>query len=49
MHRLWEPLAVKQEPPNGYAAKFSSPFVLAYGFVHGNVGLEAFTPRGGRR
>jgi 2-methylcitrate dehydratase PrpD len=43
VHRLWEPLAVKQAPPNGYAAKFSSPFLLAYGFVHGNVGLDAFT------
>jgi len=44
VHRLWEPLAAKQEPKNGYAAKFSTPFVLAYGFVHGNVGLDAFTP-----
>jgi 2-methylcitrate dehydratase PrpD len=44
VHRLWEPLAVKQAPPNGYAAKFSSPFLIAYGFVHGNVGLDAFTP-----
>jgi 2-methylcitrate dehydratase PrpD len=43
VHRLWEPLAVKQAPPNGYAAKFSSPYLLAYGFVHGNVGLDAFT------
>jgi 2-methylcitrate dehydratase PrpD len=44
VHRLWEPLAAKQAPPNGYAAKFSSPFLIAYGFVHGNVGLDAFTP-----
>jgi 2-methylcitrate dehydratase PrpD len=44
VHRLWEPLAAKQKPQNGYAAKFSTPFVLAYGFVHGNVGLDAFTP-----
>ena len=43
VHRLWEPLAAKQAPPNGYAAKFSSPFLLAYGFVHGGVGLDAFT------
>jgi 2-methylcitrate dehydratase PrpD len=43
VHRLWEPLPVKQAPPNGYAAKFSSPYLLAYGFVHGNVGLDAFT------
>jgi 2-methylcitrate dehydratase PrpD len=43
VHRLWEPLAAKQAPPNGYAAKFSSPYLLAYGFVHGNVGLDAFS------
>ncbi|HTK13742.1 MAG TPA: MmgE/PrpD family protein [Xanthobacteraceae bacterium] len=43
VHRLWEPLALKQEPPNGYAAKFSTPFLLAAGFVRGNVGLDAFT------
>ena len=43
VHRLWEPLPLKQTPPNGYAAKFSSPYLLAYGFVHGNVGLNAFT------
>jgi 2-methylcitrate dehydratase PrpD len=43
VHRLWEPLAAKQAPPNGYAAKFASPYLLAYGFVHGNVGLDAFT------
>ena len=43
VHRLWEPLDAKQKPKNGYSAKFSTPFVLAYGFVHGNVGLDAFT------
>ena len=43
VHRLWEPLDAKQKPKNGYSAKFSTPFVLSYGFVHGNVGLEAFT------
>jgi 2-methylcitrate dehydratase PrpD len=43
VHRLWEPLADKQRPPNGYAAKFSTPYCLAYGFVHGGVGLDAFT------
>jgi 2-methylcitrate dehydratase PrpD len=43
VHRLWEPLADKQRPPNGYAAKFSTPFLLATGFVHGGVGLDAFT------
>ena len=43
MHRLWEPLAAKQRPPNGYAAKFATPFILATGFVRGGVGLDAFT------
>ncbi|MGB8137910.1 MAG: MmgE/PrpD family protein, partial [Pseudolabrys sp.] len=43
VHRLWEPLADKQRPPNGYAAKFATPFILATGFVRGGVGLEAFT------
>jgi 2-methylcitrate dehydratase PrpD len=42
VHRLWEPLAAKQRPPNGYAAKFSQPWVIAYAIVHGHVGLEAF-------
>jgi 2-methylcitrate dehydratase PrpD len=43
VHRLWEPLADKQRPPNGYAAKFSTPYCLAVGFVRGGVGLDAFT------
>jgi len=43
VHRLWEPLADKQRPPNGYAAKFAVPYLLATGFVHGRVGLGAFT------
>ena len=30
-------------PPNGYAAKFSTPFLLATGFVRGGVGLDAFS------
>ncbi len=42
VHRLWEPLAAKQRPPNGYAAKFSQPWVIACALVHGHVGLEAF-------
>jgi 2-methylcitrate dehydratase PrpD len=45
VHRLWEPLADKQRPRNGYAAKFAVPYLLAAGFVHGNVGLGAFTER----
>lgn len=43
VHRLWEPLASKQRPPNGYAAKFSVPFLIATSFMRGGVGLDAFT------
>jgi len=43
VHRLWEPLASKQQPPNAYAAKFSQPYCIAAGFVLGHAGLEAFT------
>jgi 2-methylcitrate dehydratase PrpD len=42
VHRLWEPLAVKQRPPNGYGGKFSTPYCTAHALVHGNVGLDAF-------
>jgi len=43
VHRLWEPLADKQRPRNGYAAKFATPYLLATGFVRGGVRLGAFT------
>jgi 2-methylcitrate dehydratase PrpD len=43
VHRLWEPLGAKQTPPNAYAAKFSTPFCMALGFIRGDVGLGAFT------
>jgi 2-methylcitrate dehydratase PrpD len=43
VHRLWEPLADKQAPPNGFAAKFSVPYAIAAGLVHGGVGLASFT------
>src|SRR5688572_29023001 len=43
VHRLWEPLAAKQRPPNAYAGKFSQPYCIAAGFVLGNAGLDAFT------
>jgi 2-methylcitrate dehydratase PrpD len=43
VHRLWEPLAAKQRPPNGYAAKFATPYIIATGFIKGNVGLGDFT------
>jgi 2-methylcitrate dehydratase PrpD len=43
VHRLWEPLADKRRPPNGYAAKFSQPYCIAHAFIRGGVGLDAFT------
>src|SRR5580700_4837377 len=43
VHRLWEPLAAKQKPANGYAGKFSTPYCVAIAFVRGNVGLGDFT------
>lgn len=41
--RLWEPLAAKHRPPNGYAAKFSLPYLLAVMLTRGEAGLAAFT------
>jgi 2-methylcitrate dehydratase PrpD len=43
VHRLWEPLALKRRPPNPYAAKFSTPYCIAVGFVRGDAGLAEFT------
>jgi 2-methylcitrate dehydratase PrpD len=43
VHRLWEPLAAKQRPSNGYGGKFSTPYCIAAGFVRGNVGLDDFS------
>ena len=43
LHRLWEPLAAKQAPSNGYAAKFSQPYCIAAALVHGEIGLGHFT------
>jgi 2-methylcitrate dehydratase PrpD len=42
LHRLWEPLETKRNPPNGYAAKFSIPYGIAAGLVLGHAGLGAF-------
>ena len=42
VHRLWEPLAAKQNPPNGYAAKFSVPYAIAVGMVRGDAGLGEY-------
>jgi 2-methylcitrate dehydratase PrpD len=43
VHRLWEPLAAKQRPANGYGAKFSTPYNVAVAFVTGSAGFEAFS------
>ena len=42
VHRLWEPLAVKHRPQTPYAAKFSTPFCMAIGFLDGKAGLGQF-------
>jgi 2-methylcitrate dehydratase PrpD len=42
VHRLWEPLAAKQHPPNGYAAKFSIPYAIAVGMLRGDAGLNEY-------
>ena len=41
--RLWEPLLAKQAPRNGYAAKFSLPYLLASILVRGRASLADFT------
>jgi 2-methylcitrate dehydratase PrpD len=41
--RLWEPLQSKHLPPNGYAAKFSLPYLIASILVRGKAGLAEFT------
>lgn len=42
VHRLWEPLALKQSPPNGYAAKFSIPYAIACGLLFDDAGLGQY-------
>ena len=46
--RLWEPLAAKQAPRNGYAAKFSLPYLLASILVRGRASLADFTDEAAR-
>jgi 2-methylcitrate dehydratase PrpD len=41
--RLWEPLGAKQRPQNGYASKFSLPYLLAAILVKGRATLAEFT------
>jgi 2-methylcitrate dehydratase PrpD len=43
VHRLWEPLATKQAPPNAYAAKFSIPYAIAVALLKDNAGLGEYT------
>jgi len=45
VHRLWEPLTLKQTPPTPYAAKFSGPYTVAAGLLYGNAGLAEFTEK----
>jgi 2-methylcitrate dehydratase PrpD len=42
LHRLWEPLSQKQNPPNGYAAKFSIPYAIAVAMIRGDAGLNDY-------
>jgi 2-methylcitrate dehydratase PrpD len=43
VHRLWEPLDMKRNPPTDYASKFSIPFGIALGLVRGEAGLADFS------
>jgi 2-methylcitrate dehydratase PrpD len=43
VHRLWEPLELKRNPPTSYASKFSTPFGIALGLVRGEAGLADFS------
>ena len=36
---MWEPIAKRRRPPNGYAAQFSIPYTVAASFVRGRFGL----------
>ena len=49
VHRLWEPLTEKQRPPNGYAAKFSTPYGIAVGFDQRRSRPRCLHRCGGRR
>jgi 2-methylcitrate dehydratase PrpD len=43
VHRLWEPLELKQRPQTAYAAKFSVPYGVALGLVRSHADLGDFT------
>jgi 2-methylcitrate dehydratase PrpD len=42
VHRLWEPLAAKRNPPNGYAAKFSIPYAIAVAMLYDDAGMNEY-------
>jgi len=42
MAKVWEPLASKHAPQNGYAAKFSLPYLLAVILTRGRASLAEF-------
>ncbi len=44
VHRLWEPLSLKQNPPTPYAGKFSTPYCMAVAFFDRRVGFAQFSP-----
>lgn len=43
VHRLWEPLQLKQNIPTPYAGKFSVPYCIGIAFSDGAAGLQQFT------
>ncbi|MDA0655293.1 MAG: MmgE/PrpD family protein [Proteobacteria bacterium] len=43
VHRLWEPLELKQNIPTPYAGKFSVPYCIGIAVVDGAAGLKQFT------
>jgi len=43
VHRLWEPLTLKRNPPTAYAAKFSTPYCIAVALLRGDAGLAEFS------
>jgi 2-methylcitrate dehydratase PrpD len=42
VHRLWEPLAAKRNPANGYAAKFSIPYAIAVAMLRDDAGIKEY-------
>lgn len=42
VHRLWQPIDLKRNPPTAYAAKFSTPYCIAVALLRGGAGLAEF-------